>query len=49
MTQTASDGVAQILKLWGMWSAPSLTLLPGPLYLGEVVRIKYIGLKIIIG
>ncbi len=25
-----------MLKLWGMWSTPSLTLLLGPLWLGVV-------------
>ena len=25
-----SDGEAQVLELWGMWSIPSLQLLPGP-------------------
>ena len=29
-----SDGEAPVLKLWGMWSAPSLPLLPGPFWLG---------------
>ena len=26
-----SDGEAPVLELWGMWSAPSMLLLPGPL------------------
>ena len=25
------DSEAPVLKLWGMWSTPSLPLLPGPL------------------
>ena len=32
-----SDGeVPVILELWGMWSTPSLPLLPGPFWLGMV-------------
>ena len=26
-----SDGEDSVLELWGMWSTPSLLLLPGPL------------------
>ena len=29
-----SDGEAPALDIWGMWSTPSLPLLPGPLWLG---------------
>ena len=32
-----SDGeVPAVLELWGMWSTPSLPLLPGPLWPGVV-------------
>ena len=32
-----SDGeVPAVLELWGMWSTPSLLLLPGPLWPGVV-------------
>ena len=31
------DEVPVILELWGMWSPPSLPLLPGPLWPGVVV------------
>ena len=34
-----SDGEAQVLELWGMWSTASLSLLPGPLWPGVVVPI----------
>ena len=31
-----SDGEAPALEIWGMWSIPSLSSLPGPLWLGVV-------------
>ena len=33
----SSDGKALALEIWGMWSTPSLPLLPGPLWSGVVV------------
>ena len=40
-----SDGDASALKIWGMWSCPSLPLLPGPPCLGVVAsdRVQFIG------
>ena len=35
-----SDDEASVLELWGMWSTPSLPLLPGPLSPGVVVLVK---------
>ena len=36
-----SDGeVPAVLELWGMWSTPSLPLLPGPLWPGVVAPDK---------
>ena len=35
-----SDGQDPILKLWGMWSTPSLLLLPGPLRFRVVVPVR---------
>ena len=35
-----SDGeVPVMLELWGMWNAPSLSLLPGPFWPGVVVPV----------
>ena len=34
------DGVAPILELWGIWSTPSLSLLPGLLWAGVVVPVR---------
>ena len=31
-----SNGEAPALEIWGMWSTPSLPLLPGPLWLGVI-------------
>ena len=37
---TKKDGEVPVLELWEMWSAFSLPLLPGPLWLGVVVPVK---------
>ena len=37
-----SDGEALFLELWGMWSIPSLPLLPSSLWLGVVVPVHLI-------
>ena len=42
--QTASDGDATIFDLWGMWSAPSLPLLPGPLWPWVVVPVRILSI-----
>ena len=40
-----SEGEAPVLEIWGMWSTPSLPLLPGPLWPGVVApnRVLSIG------
>ena len=35
-----SDGEASVLKVWGIWSIPSLLLLPGPLWIKVVAPDK---------
>ena len=36
-TKQSDDEAPVMLELWGMWSTPSLPLLPGPLWPGVVV------------
>ena len=47
ITQTASDGEAQVLEIWGVWNIPSLTFIPSPLLFGVVVpvRVPSMGVK----
>ena len=35
-----SDGEVPVLELWGIWSTPLLSLLPGPLSTEEVVSVR---------
>ena len=39
-----SDGETPILELWGMWTTPSLPLLPGPLWSGVAVPARVLSL-----
>ena len=39
-----SDGEASVLELWGMWSSPSLPLLPGPLWPRVVVPVRVLSM-----
>ena len=43
--QSAFGGEAPVLEIWGIWRAPSLPLIPGPLWPGMIqpVRVPYIG------
>ena len=37
---TAFDGEASVLELWGMWSISSLSLFQGPIRTGVVVSVR---------
>ena len=39
ISKTAFDGEAPFLKTWGVWSTPSLPLLPSPLWHRVVVPV----------
>ena len=49
-TKLHSDGEAPVLQLQGMWSSPSMSLLPDPLWPRVVanVRVKYISHKLFV-
>ena len=40
-----SDGEPPALKIWGMWSTPSLPLLLGQLWPGVIVRYKVLSMN----
>ena len=48
MTLKTSDGETPVLlELWGMWSAPSLPLQPGPVKSGVVAPERVLSIYII--
>ena len=42
-----SDGKTRALEIWGMWSTPSLPLLPGPLKLGMIALDRVLSMVLI--
>ena len=43
--KTASGGEAPAAELWRLWNSPSLPLLPGPLWLRQVVFVTVISMS----